>query len=519
MIFNHLKLLCLLALLGTTNVYAQCSIYTSSNHPALQQSDAIYQLLSSHERCADNVFIFRKQIKVSGLSIESTMVSNEGFHHPDNGSFSFFEMVSGSLKSYTIQPGDFFFGHFTAVNDLDELTAAQEPSKNSLMIEAFAWDPMKELFNFYELRGNGTTGQWFYRGDSADIYADNTHLHRQEDPANPQFGNRLRCSGCHSAGGPIMKELSAPHNDWWEPIRQLDFGGRKFDASISDIMNNLVPADRLAESVKAGMQKLEDHKSLDENHLSLQEKLRPLFCAVEVNFASDASANESKQALIHIPIDFFADSKLTRHFNGQISIRRNDYENALTLVDAHFPGTKLQDADHAWLTPVNATSDLIAIDHLIKINLIDEKFASDVLSIDKSNPVFSADRCGLLKLVPKTWSLNWRDEFNKNLSAAHSKPSLALLKHFNDPTHTPQYHQLATQKFLLQCQEKLKNSKNVQQLVLLLLQRREEIRASEISKNKRGQILEPGFRVIFPDTGVKAIPGRLSLNDECDVVF
>ena len=49
------------------------------------------------------------------------------------------------------------------------------------------------------------------------------------------------------------------------------------------------------------------------------------------------------------------------------------------------------------------------------------------------------------------------------------------------------------------------------------LQRRAEIKASEISKNRCGQILEPGFRVIFPETDIKPAPGGLVLTDTCEV--
>ncbi|MBA3660629.1 MAG: hypothetical protein H0W64_02780 [Gammaproteobacteria bacterium] len=79
------------------------------------------------------------------------MVANHGYHNPKEGSFSFFEIVSGKLNSNTIQRGDFFCGHFTTVNENDELTADQRLS-TKLLVEAFAWDVDKELFNFYDQR-------------------------------------------------------------------------------------------------------------------------------------------------------------------------------------------------------------------------------------------------------------------------------------------------------------------------------------------------------------------------------
>ena len=77
------------------------------------------------------------------------------------------------------------------------------------MVELIAWDGDKQVFNFYEMIGDGRQGKWFYRGDSLDIQADVKFLHRQTGSGDPRFGSNLRCSGCHTAGGPIMKELVA----------------------------------------------------------------------------------------------------------------------------------------------------------------------------------------------------------------------------------------------------------------------------------------------------------------------
>lgn len=520
-IFNRVFSYSILAmlLLYMQCAYAACSVKSSLEKQPGNLADPISAILTSSKKCPENVFELREQIKFAGLTIKTTMVANRGYHNPSQGSFSFFEMVTGKLNSITIQPGDFFFGHFTTVDENDELTADQGPtSEPRLMIEAFAWDANKELFNFYELIGDGKNNQWFYRGDSADIYADNVLLHRQPDPSHPQFGNRLRCSGCHGAGGPIMKEIHAPYNDWWEPNRKLDFGGRKFNQSILDMVENLVPPERLAESVMLGMKKLETNKAKQEmSALTLQEKLRPLFCPVEVNFMSDIVPNEVKNPEIQIPIDFFINKKLVGNQIENILITRNAYVAALDANGSHFPETSLSDADHAWLTPVKAASDQLAIDHLIKIGLIDEKFAYDVLSIDMTNPVFSDKRCGLLKAIPNSWSSHWKEEFIINLKSLNNASSRELLDHLTNDTHTPDFHRHKAINFLMNCHEKLKNEDNVKSMFILLVQRRAEIKASEISKNRRGQILEPGFRVIFPEIDSKPVPGKLVLTDECEV--
>jgi hypothetical protein len=502
------------------HAFSACSILTSEDTPANNIRDGIGIILSSNNDCPKNVFEFRKQIQAAGLTIKTTMVANRGYHNPSEGSFSFFEIVTGQLNSMIVHPGDFFFGHFTTVDENDELTADQGPTDEPrLMIEAFAWDTQKKLFNFYELIGDGHHNQWFYRGDSADIFADNALLHRQPDPINPQFGNRLRCTACHGAGGPIMKEVYAPHNDWWEPNRKLDFGDRKFNESILDMINNLVSPEYLSNSVKLGTKKLADnHTTQNTRDLSLQETLRPLFCPVEINFMSDMTPNDEKNPLIKLPIQFFMSKKLISNEVNDLFITRSAYENALRKTESHFPETLLSDADHAWLAPVKAISDEIAINHLIEVGLIDKKFAFDVLSMDMTNPVFSSERCHLLAYIPNKWSNHWKDEFIQQLKSANNPTARELFNRLTDASHTPEYYQDKAEKFLMYCREKLKREENVQRLFLLLAQRREEIKASEISKNRRGQILEPGFRVIFPETNADPVPGKLMLTDTCEVI-
>lgn len=500
--------------------YANCTILNSTGIKTQPMADGIGVILSSSKQCPKDVFEFRQLIKQSNLSINTTMVANRGYHNPSQGSFSFFEMVSGKLNAIQIESGDFFIGHFTTVNEQDELTADQGPTeKPRLMIEAFAWDVNKELYNFYELIGDGIHNQWFYRGDSADIYADNQLLHRQPDATHPQFGNRLRCSGCHGAGGPIMKELAAPHNDWWEPERKLDFAGRKFNHSILDMMVNLVPPNRLAKSVMRGIRKLENSKLKQDNKiLSLQEKLRPLFCPLEINFASDDTSNDAKKPVVQIPLEFFIDKKFISKQTVAISTSRNAYEKALLADGSHFPETFHTDADHAWLTPIKASSDHVAIDHLIEVGLINTKFVYDVLSIDMTNPTFSAARCSLLRYVPKEWSHDWQDKFVLHLKDSNNAAAHALANELRNADHTPAYHQANANKFLAYCHKAVDDPQHVKQLLLLLAQRRIELKESEISKNPLGQILEPGFRVIFPEIAVKPIPGKLRLTETCEVM-
>ena len=67
-----------------------------------------------------------------------------------------------------------------------------------------------------------------------------------------------------------------------------------------------------------------------------------------------------------------------------------------------------------------------------------------------------------------------------------------------DPLRTKDFHKKAAQSFLLETQSTLKAASGKAQLFRELVNKRLSVFNSEISKNPRGQILEPGFRVIFP---------------------
>ncbi|CAM2740900.1 rod shape-determining protein MreB [Legionella steigerwaltii] len=517
--FYFSAILYFVTLIFSQSALAACSLIHSSGQTVERMDDALGRLLLSNAPCPQNVFALRQLLKSSGLTLETTLVANRGFHNPTQGSFSLFEMALGELRilntRWFINAGDFFFGHFTAIGPEGDLIADQNPEENSLMIEAFAWDSKKEVFNFYELRGDGLQGQWFYRGDSLDIFADNELLHRQPDPQHPQFGNRLRCSGCHGAGGPIMKELDKPHNDWWEPIRRLDFGRHNPDASLQEILETLVPPEQLAKNALIGLKKLNQSTK----NLSLPEQLRPLFCPVELNLMSDIYPSDEKHSEINIPIEFFLDSRfLQTKENQTIRISRTLYEAVLNSVGSHFPETDLNDADHSWLTPVKAQSDKLAVDNLMQNGVIDQKFIMDVLDVDMTNPIFSAARCRLLRLLPNSATSNWREVFKENLNQSEDWAAKKLLKNLTSIQQDTAFYMRKAKKYLQQCQLKLKNNKNVLMMYHLLAQRRVEVRASEISLNPRGQILEPGFRVIFPENKISSIPGRLKLTLNCEVV-
>lgn len=425
-----------------------CEILVEDASRAPVQSDLLYQTLTQAALCPQDVRELKALLAQKGASFSPAMVANRGAHNPRLGSFSFFETVESIAGR-----GEVFFGHFTNAHR-GSLEPSQEGAVGQLMIELIAWDPQKGYFNFYELIGGAGPdqkhNQWLYRGDSKDILLDNRYLHLDPPAAEKKFGSRLRCSGCHTSGGPIMKELAYPHNDWWTAENPLSLGPNKPTPEVQSWMANLIDAGEFASRVKTGIHKLEaspNYQAL-KSARTLQEQLRPLFCDQEINIES----SPQDTGLIQIPSAFFLNPLLG---STKLTMNRADYERQLSANGLIFPETTRRDAAHAWLTPVKGYSDLLAIQSLIHSGRVSASFAINVLSFDRTNPIFSKKRCALLK----------------NLGAA------------------------------LPDEEGEKVDRTTDWFAKLLRIRR-GVFESEISKNPRGQILEPGFRVIFPEATV-----------------
>jgi len=455
---------------------------------------------------------FVEVLKRSGALMEPTMVNFVGFHNPDPGAFFIFEIVSAGgtpPSNLSIQRGDMLFGHFTTATNDGRLVSNQ----SELEIELIAWDPDKQFFNFYEL----VNGGWFYRGDSKDILDDIQLLHRQRNASTGPFGTRLRCSGCHVNGGLVQKELASPHNDWFVQTRKLPLGSLKPDAFIQAKLADMKDASELSKMVIASAQRLVDSPGYRKvlAARSMQEQLRPLFCPVELNIESDSDPFDDRKPTLRIPSAFFADPRLAI---SEIAVRRQDYDAALSKLHSRLPGTRSRtDADHGWLTPVKAQSDILAVDALIAQGIIDKEFAADVLAVDFTNPVFSRTRCDLLKLVPDKGGSDFVARFQGALRGASGPGAASLLANLSDSARSAAFHQAQTVAFLANCKQRATDPGGVLDWLRLLAQRRAEVSASEISQDTRGHILEDPGRVVFPSTQPQAVPGRLMLTPACQV--
>lgn len=513
--------------------------------------DVLFEVLASQRFCPENALVFRDLLREKGLKLHPAMVNNRGFHNPlPAGSFSFFEAVTGSFGGETLDFGDFFFGHFTAASiDNTALTSILSPQQaatpNNLLLESVVWDPRKGMYNFYEIRGNGEDGIWFYRGDSLDILKDIANLDRNYVPDQLLFGDmalggpRLRCSGCHMNGGPIMKELEFPHDSWWRKERPLDLGAMRIALELKPILAEVVDASDFAQWVKAGDAKLlASHKYWSaRGNRTLQEQLRPLFCEQEVNLESDTEPFERPVAGggVKASTGLFVDPRLLPADLDYVVLDYGMYVNALTAFDSLFLDfqaggarpTDSMDADHAFETPVKSRSDMDVIAKMVADGTIDEKFVLDVLAVDMTRPMFSPARCGLLRLLPEAAGQGWQAQFEAALARAPWPAAKELLGYLRDPDSAAR-HKARARRTIEAVQRNASRQAAVTGYVRLLAQQRIAVFQDQISQHPQGQIFEPEFRLIFPtmqrlmkdqqDIAYGGVPGQYWLNPDSGLV-
>ncbi len=476
------------------SIFSECII-----DGAVDLHDPLFVMLTKENSCPKDVFEFSAILEKQSLTIHPAMVANRGRHNPSLGSFSFFEEVRGTNAHLTksIDRGEFFFGHFTALHK-GVIDFNQTPSVDNLLIEALAWDEHKGVYNFYELIGLGENSRWFYRGDSIDALKDNRYLFLDAPRPEEKFGDRMRCSACHLSGGPIMKELSAPHNDWWTSSRPLSFGQNRASAKLSRHLTRVMDASDFSASVKIGMDRLEHSASYRSQKATrtLAEQLRPLFCTTEINIVSDLMPHSLAAPTLSLPSAYFMSPWLGAF---DFILKRSFYEDHLKNYRMRFPETYLNDADHGWLSLVKGHSDYLAINSLLEDGVIDVNFVKAVLAIDFKNPTISIERCQLLSLVPAYNSRDWRILFLENLKASSQPAAQKLFEYLR----TTADYEAMVEEYKIELKEALHNKTSSKKIFEKLLRDREIIKKTDVVKNPLGQILEPGFRVIFPVSRVE----------------
>jgi hypothetical protein len=491
--------------------------------------DAVKRAILSGPQTPKTIFDVHRQLERLGGTLKTHIVANRGHENSQRGSFSFFQTYSGPMKDGQVEEGELFIGFF-AVPDGDVLIVDQDFSAMSLMIELIAWDRTKEVYNFWELRGTGAGSEWTFRGDSNDILADVAQIN--VGSRGPAFGTRLRCSGCHTLGGPIMKELEAPQNDWWTTQRKLRLSPFKLKSGddpnspanvAARLFEKATDASNLSQQVKQGIDRLIAVRARrGGDGQNLKQQLRSLFFTMELNLVTDSlpfKEREKAGAPIEIPQAFFVDARLVGQ-ERPIPVKLALYQDALKEVGSQFapdetPG--LVEAFHAFVVPARSHIDNQVIDELIKQGMLDEELVADVLAVDFTTPVYSRARASLIRFVPETArnAAELKEKLIAELQRAPQDPAAKqLLENLTNQARSADFHRKAALAYREAVAQASTEPRAIVEWLKLAAQRRLEIAKAETSQNRRGKILEPGFRVIFPIDNLSPQPGQFRLDPD-----
>jgi len=468
-----------------------------------QADDPVRRAILFKDPFPRNVTELRQRLRELGGTLNSHLVANGGHEHPVAPArvmFMSFETYSGPEPGGRVEEGDLFLGYFL-VRQGNQIVVSGN------FVELIAWDRTKRVFNFWEL----TDGKWQFRGDSNDVLENVTSVNMGlPSPTfkfvrdSPDGTPVLRCSGCHTLGSPIMKELEPPHNDWWTSEHKLPLSGFQLGTDASRLFETARDASNLARHVSNGIDRLIAARGTTQGRKHL---LRSLFSTMEMNLLSDRlpfTTRVQNGAAVEIPAAFFADLRLA----GQappIRVSVDVYQQALAKVQSRFPtavATTSRETRHAFLIPARSHIDNRFIDALIEDGVIDDEFVADVLSVDMTTPVYSKTRSVLIKFVSE--AVEGPDELREHLikelrnAPAGDRAASELLKNLTDPARTMAAHRAAAAAYLEACAAAASDPVTIEAWLRIANQRRQAIDDAETALHPDGTITEKGFREVFP---------------------
>lgn len=457
---------------------------------------------------------FLTLLKESGHTVNTHMVANRGALNPAKGSFSVFGDVGPELT----------FGIFVEPDEKGQLTL-QESFKVRLLIEVITTDRKTGLHNFWELIGDGEGADWHYRGNSLDVLADIAEINMAPND-KPTFGSRLRCSGCHTGGGLVMKERF-PYNDWFngEPLAT---GSWKSSSWVKKTTSDSRSASHLDALVKKSLKNYVATLSESSPETSKQW-FRSVLAPLEMNLVSDLVSYNSRLETglaVEIPAAFFVDPRLSGP-QKPVSVPVKVYAQALESLGSSFAADETpgwRETQHAFLVPTVSEFDTLRTESMMERGLLDKELLADLLAIDFTTPVYSRRRLALMTFLPESWKD--AEELRAHLREALIRPrqktpdSALLANYLSSTKYDSRHHRKTALEFLERCRTHSGNLETVKDWVRLAAQRRVEIQAAQTSANPRGTILEGGlgpggFRRIFPVySQIEPVPHRYVLDPQ-----
>jgi hypothetical protein len=295
--------------------------------------------------------------------------------------------------------------------------AEQFPTAN--FMEVMGWDEDSGIFNYYKFdkASSESTGSWKFQGNSKN--ADQLSTASRQNT----------CMQCHINGGPVMKELDLPWNNWhsftgivpylsqgdrsWPIVKAANSPLKDLEGAESIETATIMPATTRFNNRRLDRLKSPDGKSI----LDARRLLKPLFLTTEYNLVSSRDRSSlhpfsnpapSSSGSIGVPNSFFLNNKLLNslNINADLSdvafLNRKDYEHLLrqtkTALNSQQPG----DTNFAWLVPEASFVDNDWVEQLIGQDIVPPAFVAAALAVDLENPVLSSDRTKLWsdKILP-----------------------------------------------------------------------------------------------------------------------
>jgi hypothetical protein len=382
-------------------------------------------------------------------------------------------------------------------------------------VEIIALDKARGVYNFYAIRD----GRWHFFGDSLD-------MQRRRAAVGPiQSGEHLdpelECARCHEGGGPVMKELVRPWNNWpsdgYEGDDRVEFPGEEelhmaVAEKLGETSINEMDGLDMEERVRKG-NRLWNLTRVRELRASgnVAALLEPLFCTVEVNLDTSQSSREEDDTVDSGP-HFHTNHEVGPDLDLFVSYELPIYDAAVTRIGQRIEGTNKTDTNTRLIFPFRAGAD---DEYVVRLTgraihfestlsdddepdpvppevgddqspaVVDEDFVRDVMMIDATKPIFSDARCQLRQLVPQLEASQInpdgiRAAFIKAIEAKqnpskHERELLANLKNRDDGTEETGAHALRMAKFGAACEARPPES-FLEDLLKLAAQKRTQYR-------------------------------------------
>lgn len=306
---------------------------------------------------------------------------------------------------------------WTDANNAPGVFLSAAPGGHSSFLQVIAWDAQNEVFNFYEHRaqlGGGAVKAWSWAGET------------KQAASAPSRG--VGCFDCHHNGVTIMKELTAPWNNWQSQLAAVSPGVVPANVAGESLFTKRTGAENLESLIRGGYQTYyrawlrANYQRQPDGTTKLtevDEMLRRLVSNTTVNFAASQVQSRGRATsppnakLTGIPSNLFVWDDVLRTGLGltytfpPLEFDRADYDAFLKKYAFRLEQTGpagYRDPGSTWFsffTPVPAMEDQYLILQLQNANVFDKKFAAAILLVDFANPVFSDKRASLERYAAK----------------------------------------------------------------------------------------------------------------------